>query len=114
MRSRAAPTCSSSGGRSPKRRARARRHFASPTDCRRPREMSLRVKVCGLTEAASLREACRLGASFLGFVFHPASPRAVTPEQAGALAGDVPAGVQTVAVLVDPDDASLELILRHL
>ncbi len=45
----------------------------------------MRIKVCGLTRQADVDVAARLGAAFCGFVFHPASPRFVTPEAAAAL-----------------------------
>jgi indole-3-glycerol phosphate synthase/phosphoribosylanthranilate isomerase len=39
-----------------------------------------RVKVCGITSRADAQLALDAGASWLGFVFHEASPRAVTVE----------------------------------
>lgn len=45
----------------------------------------MRIKVCGLTRQEDVDAAARLGAAFCGFVFHPASPRFVTPEAAAAL-----------------------------
>lgn len=48
--------------------------------------MNVRVKICGITqvEDARLAEAC--GAHALGFIFYAPSPRAVTPEDAAAIA----------------------------
>ena len=69
------------------------------------------VKICGLTEAAHVAAAVDAGARFLGFVFFPKSPRAVTPEQAAVLAADVPVGVARVGLFVDPDDALLDAVL---
>lgn len=69
------------------------------------------VKICGLTEAAHVAAAVDAGARFLGFVFFPKSPRAVTPEQAAALAAEVPVGVARVGLFVDPDDALLDRVL---
>lgn len=74
--------------------------------------MSLAVKVCGLKEAARIEQAAELGASFVGLVFYPPSPRYVDPARARDLAGHVPEGVQTVGVVVDPTDAELEAILQ--
>lgn len=67
--------------------------------------MTVRCKICGITDAAALDAAVRGGASFVGFVFFPPSPRAVTPETAAALTRRVPAAVSTVGLFVDPDDA---------
>ncbi|MDR2300589.1 MAG: phosphoribosylanthranilate isomerase [Deltaproteobacteria bacterium] len=44
------------------------------------------IKVCGLTRPQDATTAAILGADFCGFVFHPKSPRAVTPLQAGVMA----------------------------
>ncbi|RYD91701.1 MAG: phosphoribosylanthranilate isomerase, partial [Sphingomonadales bacterium] len=54
------------------------------------------------------------GASHVGFVFFPPSPRNVTPDQARALAARVPGHVGKVGVFVDPDDALLEAVLPFL
>ncbi len=64
--------------------------------------MSL-VKICGLTTAAGMAAARE--ADFLGFVFFPPSPRAVTPAQAIALAAQAPEGPRRVGLFVDADDA---------
>jgi phosphoribosylanthranilate isomerase len=71
------------------------------------------VKICGLTDPDALAAAVRGGARYLGFVFYPPSPRALSPERAAALAAQAPAGCKTVGVLVDPDDALLDLVLSQ-
>ncbi len=43
------------------------------------------VKICGVNDAAGFDAAVAAGADMIGFVFYPASPRAVTPAQAAAL-----------------------------
>lgn len=65
------------------------------------------VKICGLREEVHVRAAIDAGARYLGFVFFPKSPRAVTPERAAALALDVPLGIARVGLFVDPTDALL-------
>lgn len=45
----------------------------------------MRIKICGLTRQADADAAARLGAAFGGFIFHPASPRHITPAAAAAL-----------------------------
>ncbi len=78
-------------------------------------EMTLEIKLCGLSTAHTVQAAQRAGADFIGFVLYPKSPRAVTPEQARALiaAGraDTPGKAQTVALVVDADDAELGTIM---
>jgi phosphoribosylanthranilate isomerase len=68
------------------------------------------VKICGLSTPDTLDAAMRHGATHVGFVFFPKSPRHLGVEQAAALAQQTPAHVQRVSVLVDPDDALLEMI----
>lgn len=60
-----------------------------------------RVKICGLTRIQDLDIAVDAGADAVGFVFHPASPRAVTPEQARHLCEALPAFVTAVGLFVD-------------
>lgn len=74
--------------------------------------MSVRVKICGLTEPRTLAAAVAAGAAYVGLVFFPKSPRHLEPDAARALAIGVPPGVAKVALVVDPDDAALERILR--
>ncbi|MBY8977028.1 phosphoribosylanthranilate isomerase [Rhodobacteraceae bacterium NNCM2] len=65
----------------------------------------MRVKICGLTRADDVRVAADAGASYLGFVFFPPSPRSISPDQARDLLAHAPAAIGRVALLVDPDDA---------
>ena len=46
----------------------------------------MKLKVCGVNDAAFAVEAARLGADYLGFIFEPSSPRHVTVEQAAEIA----------------------------
>jgi phosphoribosylanthranilate isomerase len=66
-----------------------------------------RVKICGLSTPQTLDVALDAGADMVGLVFHPKSPRFVTPATAAALAGRVRARAQVVALVVDADDALL-------
>ena len=52
-----------------------------------------RVKVCGITSQADADAAVAAGASFLGFVMVPATPRAVTREAAAGVSGAPLVGV---------------------
>lgn len=64
----------------------------------------LAIKMCGLSTPETVGAAVRAGASHLGFVHFPKSPRHVEPDQIRALAAPVPDYVGRVAVLVDADD----------
>ena len=66
------------------------------------------AKICGLSTPTTLDAAIGGGASHVGFVFFPQSPRHLTFEQAAGLAVRVPQRVGRVGVFVDPDDALLE------
>jgi phosphoribosylanthranilate isomerase len=69
------------------------------------------AKICGIKDEGALRTACDAGASFVGFNFFPASPRAVSPAEAAALAAVTPAHVQKVGLFVDPSDEEIEAVL---
>lgn len=71
------------------------------------------VKICGLSDPDSVATAVDFGASMVGFVFYPPSPRAVTPAQASGLARAVPSGVERVGLFVDATDAALDAVLRQ-
>jgi len=59
------------------------------------------VKVCGLTRSEDALLAWELGASALGFIFHPKSPRAVTAAQVATIRATLPPEAVTVGVFVD-------------
>jgi len=71
------------------------------------------AKICGLNDAASVAAAADGGARFIGFVFYPPSPRAVTPERASTLASGAPEGIYRVGVFVDPDDRLLNAVFAR-
>jgi phosphoribosylanthranilate isomerase len=73
----------------------------------------VRVKICGLRDKAMLAAAVNAGASYVGFVFYPKSPRAVTIDTARSLAIEVPPGVAKVALVVDADDAMLDALVAQ-
>jgi len=73
--------------------------------------MSVNVKICGISEPETLKAACKAGARFIGFVFYPPSPRYVSLETAHSLALQIPTGVRSVGLFVDPTNEELEEIL---
>jgi phosphoribosylanthranilate isomerase len=77
--------------------------------------MSVKVKICGITDEAGLEAAVLSGADMVGFVFFPASPRFITPERAAELIDmiDPESDVQVVGLFVDADDAMLSGVLPY-
>lgn len=61
----------------------------------------IHVKVCGITRLDDAELACELGASALGFVFWPGSPRFLDPFRARPIVAKLPPFVVPVGVFVD-------------
>lgn len=73
--------------------------------------MGVAVKICGLTSKAAVTAAAEGGAAYLGFVFYPPSPRAVSSMEAARLCADVPDEIARVALFVDADDDAIAAVL---
>jgi phosphoribosylanthranilate isomerase len=80
------------------------------------------VKICGLTRAEDVADACALGAAYVGFNFAAASPRRVTAERAREIASACRPGVLKVGVFASEDASfiartaaavGLDLVQRH-
>jgi phosphoribosylanthranilate isomerase len=69
--------------------------------------MGLSAKICGLSSEAAVAAAIEGGAAYVGFVFYPPSPRAVTAGRAAALCAGLPEGVRRVGLFVDADDETI-------
>ena len=63
--------------------------------------MKTRIKICGLTREEDVDAAVAAGADAIGFVFHPQSPRFVTPQRAAELARRIPPFVAVVGLFVN-------------
>lgn len=61
----------------------------------------IRIKVCGLTSIVDAEFADRCGADYLGFIFHPKSPRNISLAQYRAMSPRLPER-RKVAVSVEP------------
>ena len=68
----------------------------------------INAKICGLSTPETLDAAIKGGASHVGFVFFPPSPRNLSRERAAQLTARVPGHVARVGVFVDPEDAAIE------
>jgi phosphoribosylanthranilate isomerase len=76
-----------------------------------PQPGRVRFKVCGLTAERQVEAAAAAGAGYVGFVFFPRSPRAVTADRARELAWAAPVGVAKVGLFVDAADAEMAEVL---
>jgi phosphoribosylanthranilate isomerase len=68
------------------------------------------VKICGITRRQDAETAVEAGASALGFVFYPKSPRYIAPAQAAEIGDGL--NVWKVGVFVDESPASVEAVMR--
>jgi phosphoribosylanthranilate isomerase len=75
--------------------------------------MSVAAKICGLSSGEAVKAAVVGGAAYLGFVFYPPSPRAVTPAKAARLCAAVPTGISRVGLFVDADDDTIGAVLAE-
>lgn len=69
--------------------------------------MSVPFKICGITREADARAAVAAGASAVGFVLWPGSPRSVRLEAASEIAAALPPLVAAVPVMVDASAAEI-------
>jgi phosphoribosylanthranilate isomerase len=72
--------------------------------------LDIRVKLCGLTALSDIDVAVAAGAAYVGFVFFPKSPRHLDVARAAAMSTAVPAGLCKVGLIVDADDAMLDMV----
>ena len=76
-----------------------------------PDMTTLDIKICGLKTDEALAAALAGGASHVGFIFFPRSPRHVEPAEAGRLRRAALGKAKAVAVTVDADNALLDAIV---
>jgi phosphoribosylanthranilate isomerase len=73
--------------------------------------MTVRVKICGLNDEAAFDSAIAAAVDWVGFVFYPPSPRAVSPARAASLSGRTAGGAQRVGLFVEPELAQVRAVL---
>jgi phosphoribosylanthranilate isomerase len=71
---------------------------------------NIQTKICGISTPDALDAAIKGGASHVGFVFFPKSPRNLSIENAATLAKRLPAHVKAVGLFVDPEPAFIDAV----
>ena len=74
-------------------------------------DLRTRVKICGITRPADGVAAARAGADAIGLVFYPPSPRFLSLERAREIRDALPPFVQSVALFVNADAASVSQVI---
>ena len=81
-----------------------------------------KIKICGITNVQDALRAAEFGADMLGLNFYSKSPRYLTPQDAAAIAAEIPVGVLKVGVFVNSatdevadiaDEVGLDVIQLH-
>lgn len=73
----------------------------------------IQAKICGINSHDAMRASIDGGADFVGLVFYPPSPRAVTAVEAARLTNGIPGHVVKVGLFVDMEDHMLSAILSQ-
>lgn len=73
--------------------------------------MTLRIKICGIRDPEQGRAIALMGATSLGFICVPSSPRFVTPEQIQSVITTLPPGVDLVGVFADNAPEAIAQVL---
>jgi phosphoribosylanthranilate isomerase len=69
------------------------------------------IKICGITNIEDACFAAASGADAIGFIFHPPSPRYVTPETVKKIIEELPHHIITVGVFVNMDSQEVKRIM---
>jgi phosphoribosylanthranilate isomerase len=75
--------------------------------------MSVRIKICGITNIDDALAAIEPGANALGFVFHDASPRRLKRPEAAAIIHALPPFVAKVGVFVNPTEGEVRAAIAE-
>ena len=71
------------------------------------------VKICGITNKEDALCAAKLGASALGFIFYPPSPRYIKPADARKIVGVLPDDLIKVGVFVNEKPKEIKRIMEY-
>ncbi len=75
--------------------------------------MELEIKICGITNVEDARAALALGVDYLGFIFYPKSPRAVTPGQVVAVLAGIGQPCKAIGVFVNASPGEVEAAVEQ-
>jgi phosphoribosylanthranilate isomerase len=67
----------------------------------------VKVKICGFTVRRDIEDALSLGIDIIGINFYGKSPRYVPVERAERLLENLPCGLMSIGVFVNPDEKTL-------
>lgn len=70
--------------------------------------------MCGMTRSEDIEHAIRLGVDAVGLIFYPKSARNVSLEKARILVNNIPAFVDIVAVMVNPQQSFVQQIIDEI
>jgi len=72
----------------------------------------LRVKICGVTKLEQGLAIAKLGATALGFILVPSSPRYISPERLVSIIPHLPASVEAIGVFANSSQEEIIEIVR--
>ena len=73
----------------------------------------IQIKICGITNKEDALCAAKLGATALGFIFYPASPRYITPEAVQKIASVLPDELVKVGVFVNEKATEIKRVMKY-
>ncbi|MBN1124522.1 MAG: phosphoribosylanthranilate isomerase [Sedimentisphaerales bacterium] len=69
--------------------------------------LSVKVKICGITNQEDAQAAVDMGADILGFNFYPRSPRYIEVSKTMEIINQIPTYVDTAGILVNPTEEQI-------
>jgi len=70
------------------------------------------IKICGITKEEQAKKIAELGATHIGVIFYPKSPRFVDLQKIKQIKKSLPENVKLVAVVVDPTKEEVDQLLN--